>query len=71
MKAFECSVQVTPEGKVVIPPDLVKKLPVSQVVRAIFLVSEPERDDEDAWAKLTAEQFAAGYSEADAVYDGV
>ncbi|MCY3024552.1 MAG: hypothetical protein NTW87_36725 [Planctomycetota bacterium] len=27
--------------------------------------------DDDAWARLTVEQFFAGYSDADAIYDWV
>jgi hypothetical protein len=30
-----------------------------------------QREDEEAWARLTAEQFFAGYSEADTVYDEI
>lgn len=33
--------------------------------RAIILISA---EDED-WSRLTAQQFAAGYAEADAIYD--
>ena len=40
------------------------------MVRVIILLNEPtEREDEEAWTRLTAEQFFAGYSEADAIYD--
>jgi len=38
----------------------------------IILLNEPtEREDEEAWTRLTAEQFFAGYSEADAVYEEI
>jgi len=38
----------------------------------IVLLNEPtEREDEEAWARLTAEQFLTGYSAADAVYDAI
>ncbi|MGD0092163.1 MAG: hypothetical protein ABSE73_19790 [Planctomycetota bacterium] len=71
MRAIECPVQVTPEGRVEIPPAFLKQLPVNQSLRAIILVSEEEGDDDAAWAQLTAQQFAAGYSESDAIYDKV
>jgi hypothetical protein len=33
-------------------------------------VNEPrDIDEQSAWSRLTAEQFLAGYSEGDAVYD--
>jgi hypothetical protein len=71
MKAFECPVEVTPDGRIEIPPELAKRLPRGHGVRAIFLVSEPDSDEDADWARLTKERFAAGYSDADAVYDRV
>lgn len=71
MKAIECPVQVTPEGKVEIPPVFLKQLPVNQSLRAIILVGEEEGEDDAAWGLLAAQQFAAGYSESDAIYDKV
>src|SRR5437868_2942364 len=70
MKAYEFPCKVTPEGRLELPEALTKLLPANQVVRVIILLNEPtEREDEEAWARLTAEQFFAGYSEADAIYD--
>jgi hypothetical protein len=71
MKAIECPVQVTPRGKVKIPLVFLKQLPVNQPLRAIILVSEAEGDDDAAWAELAAQQFAAGYSKSDSIYDRV
>jgi hypothetical protein len=72
MKAYEFPCKVTPEGRLELPEALTKLLPANQVVRVIILLSEPtEREDEEAWTRLTAEQFFAGYSEADAVYDEI
>jgi hypothetical protein len=72
MKAYEFSCKVTPEGRLELPEALTKLLPVNQVVRVIILLNEPtEREDEEAWARLTAEQFLTGYSAADAVYDAI
>ncbi len=57
MKAYEFPCKVTPEGR---------------VVRMVILLNEPiKREDQEVWARLTAEQFFAGYSEADAVYDEI
>ena len=42
------------------------------MVRMVILLNEPiKREDQEVWARLTAEQFFAGYSEADAVYDEI
>ena len=72
MKAYELPCKVTSEGRLELPNALMKLLPANQVVRVIILLSEPtEREDEEVWARLTAEQFLTGYSEADAVYDEI
>jgi hypothetical protein len=72
VKAYECPCKVTSEGRLELPEALTKLLPVNQVVRVIILLNElTEREDEEAWARLTAEQFFAGYSAADAVYDEI
>lgn len=72
MKAYEFPVKVTSEGRLELPDALSKLLPSNQIVRVIILVNEPtEGGEQMAWSRLTAEQFLAGYSEADAVYDGI
>ena len=72
MKAYESSVKVTLEGRLELPKALLASLPRDQVVRVIVLVPEPADSEQDAaWRRLTAEQFLAGYSETDAVYDKV
>lgn len=72
MKAYEFPCKVTSEGRLELPDTLMKLLPANQVVRVIILLNEPtERADEEGWARLTAEQFLTGYSEADAVYDEI
>ena len=72
MKAYELPIKVTPEGKLELPDALMKLLPANQVVRVIILVSEPtDMEEQTAWSRLTAEQFFAGYSETDAVYDKI
>jgi hypothetical protein len=71
VKAYEIPVEVTAEGELDIPSAFIEKLPRGQVVRLIILIREPDDagDEDAAWAKLTIEQFQAGYSEADAIYD--
>jgi hypothetical protein len=72
MKAYEFPCKVTSEGRLELPNALTKLLPANQVLRVIILLSEPtEREDEEVWARLTAEQFLTGYSAADAVYDEI
>lgn len=72
MKAYEFPIKVTPEGRLELPDALLKLLPGDQVVRVIILISEPtDTEEQVAWSHLTAEQFFAGYNEADAVYDRI
>ncbi len=72
MKAYEFPVKVTHGGTVQLPDTLLNLLPSDRVVRVIILVNEPEdRKEEADWSRLTAEQFLAGYSSADAVYDRI
>ena len=72
MKAYEIPIRVTEEGKTGLLDTLLELLPRDQVVRVIILVPEPtDAEEQTAWSRLTAEQFLAGYSEADSVYDRV
>ena len=71
MKAYEMPVKVSAEGKLELPKSLSALLPREQVVRVIILVPEPTDEEESLWSRLTAEQFLAGYSEADSIYDKV
>jgi len=72
MKAYELPVKVTPEGRLELPETLSVLLPRDQIVRVIILVPEPtDAEEQAAWSRLTAEQFFAGYSEADSIYDTV
>ena len=70
MKAYEIPIKITKEGKIELPDALLELLPREQLVRVIILVTEPTGAEEQAaWSRLTAEQFFAGYSEADSIYD--
>ena len=70
MKAYEFQTRVTPDGKLDVPEALSEELQSQRVVRVIVLISEPtDVYEEQAWSRLTAEQFLAGYDDADAVYD--
>lgn len=70
MKAYEFPAQLKDNGKLELPDAILKLIPDGQTVRIIILVNESDDPKEQfAWSKLTAEQFLAGYSEADSVYD--
>ena len=72
MKAYEIPIKVTEESKTGLLETLLELLPRDQVVRVIILVPEPtDAEEQAAWSRLTAEQFLAGYSEADSIYDRI
>ena len=72
MRAYEYPVKVSPEGKLELPDALLKVLPPNQIVRVIILLNEHAGDLADAeWSQLSAEQFLAGYADADAAYDNI
>ena len=68
MRAHEFTATITPDGKVDIPVSVSELLLPGRPVRLIVLVSD---EDEQAWQRLTANQFLAGYNEADAIYDEI
>ena len=75
MKAYEFQTKVTSKGKLVVevPDTFFEELQRMgmHIVRVIALIGEPTDAyyEEQAWACLTAEQFLAGYNDADAIYD--
>ena len=70
MKAYEFPVKVNASGQIELPDALLALLPLDQLVRVIILVPEQtDKDEIEAWSNLTAEQFLAGYSESDSIYD--
>ena len=72
MKAYEFPTKLTSDGKLELPDKLLELLPDNQIIRVIILISEPtDMEEQSAWSRLTAEQFLAGYSEADSVYDKI
>lgn len=73
MKAYEFAGEVTADGQLKIPETALSQLAGrQQAVRVIVLVQEPsEAEAEDAWKTLAANQFLAGYSPEDAIYDAL
>lgn len=64
--------KMTEDGKLDIPEELLASLPRGQSLRVIILIPEaPDLDENTLWERLTAEQFSAGFGEADSVYDTI
>jgi hypothetical protein len=72
MRAYEYPVKVSSEGKLELPDALLKVLPPNQIVRVIILMNEHRDGSADAdWSEVSAQQFLAGYVDADAAYDTI
>lgn len=69
MKAFEFETKLTSDQMLTLPTDLKKELPPGSPVRVILLL--PDSTEELDWRRLTTEQFARAYAEADSVYDNL
>ena len=67
---YQVSLEVTDEGKLDLPQHFVTQLRPGYVVHITVVPNEQGKDVESReWADLTAQQFLAGYSDADAIYD--
>jgi hypothetical protein len=72
MKAYEFPAYVTQDGQLRLPEAALAQIKGEQVVRVIVLIQEPvDISSEQAWSILTAEQFLAGYTAEDAIYDAL
>jgi hypothetical protein len=67
MKALEFEAQLNPDQTLSVPQAVAAQIPQGERVRVLVLVSEPTEDE--AWQRLTTEQFFKGYAESDAIYD--
>jgi hypothetical protein len=72
MKAYEFAGEVMADGQLKLPESALAQLAGHHAVKVIVLVKDlPEGEEETEWNAMAAEQFLAGYSEADAIYDAV
>jgi hypothetical protein len=70
MRAYELPAKITPEGNLELPERLRQLLPAGRAARVIVLIPDPaDADEQNAWERLTTDQFCSGYAAADAVYD--
>lgn len=70
MEAYEFQAKVATDGRLIVPESFALKLSQQSVIRVIVLIGEPPGGrKEQSWSHLTTEQFLAGYSDADAIYD--
>ena len=67
MKALQFETRLGRDRVLTVPADVAAQVPDGQQVRVILVLDEA--GDDDPWPAVTAEQFLAGYDEADAIYD--
>ncbi|BAY63402.1 hypothetical protein NIES22_34890 [Calothrix brevissima NIES-22] len=59
MKAYEFPANITTEGKIKLPDEILQQLANNQQVKVIILINEPtgEEQEEAAWHRLATEQL--------------
>jgi hypothetical protein len=67
MTTLEFWTRVNPDDTLTVPPDVAAQVRRERPVRVILLVPESEEDEQ--WARSTADQFLKGYAEGDSIYD--
>jgi hypothetical protein len=66
MKILEFEGTVGADQRLVVPESIVAQIGVETPVKVVLLLDDEEDRD---WARLSAEQFFRGYSDADAIYE--
>jgi hypothetical protein len=69
MKALEFLTPINPDSTLTVPSEIAAQLPQGLAVRVLLLL--PEDNENQEWAKLTAEQFLQGYAASDRLYDSL
>ena len=69
MKTLEFDATLNADSSLRVPQELAAQIPQKQVVRVIVLLGDDAGADD--WRRAAADQFLAGYSESDQIYDAV
>ncbi len=67
MKALEFLGQIDANNAIEVPAEIAAQIQQGEALRVIVLI--PETTMEQDWSRLTRDQFLAGYSEGDSIYD--
>jgi hypothetical protein len=68
MKVLEFQAQLNPDHTLTVPPSVAQQIQGQEAVRVVLLVHDKD-DENQSWAAISTEQFLAGYSDGDAIYD--
>jgi hypothetical protein len=71
MKAYEFPAKVTPDGLLELPPELQQRLSDAPAATVVLVIKEQTSSSDEVWSEMTAQQFLAGYSDTDAIYDQI
>jgi hypothetical protein len=69
MKVLAFQAQLSPDHTLAVPANVAQEIQAEQSVHVVLLLPEEENGGDQSWASLSAEQFLAGYSDSDAIYD--
>jgi hypothetical protein len=69
MKVLEFQAQLNLDHTLTVPPSVAEEIPGQEPVRVVLFVPDGNDDENQSWATLSTEQFLAGYSDGDAIYD--
>jgi len=68
MKAVEFKAKIK-NRLIKVPKNISTDISGDKEVRVIVLIDEFERSEDNSFKKLSKDQFLAGYSDSDAIYD--
>jgi len=67
MQAYEFESSVDENGYMKLPARLINLIPKNKNIRTMVFID----DEDNLWKGLIKEQFFAGYSDSDSIYDSV
>jgi hypothetical protein len=69
MKSVRFKGKVSPDGRIVLPPEIAGELPFDIPLQVVVLWNGA--DDDTAWRASAMERFAAAYAAEDSVYEAL
>lgn len=67
MKTIEFKGTIDPNGQIIVPPDVARKVPAGEELQVALYWGAPSEDDE--WRYAGRRRFEAAYAPEDSVYD--
>ncbi len=67
MKTLEFRASINQDQTLTIPPEVAAQIEGERPIRVILLITDSGEDE--AWLRLSADQFLKGYADSDAIYD--